>query len=123
MSDNLKTLKSRFYVAKHQRTSKGEAWPYADFEAWHAEFMRNVPEGADPLECRTKYSEDGGFEVTQTRSGKGRRKRPAKPDEVSVSQTQIAKAIEVSTYVANLLEEPIEVDMQDLDEAAEELLK
>ena len=127
MNQDLKTLKSRYYVAKSHRLSAGEPWIYDSFDDWHKAYLEKLPQGADPVKCRTKYLEDGTFEVLPTRGGKGRRGRASKAEPETVSQTKkpdsVRDAVEVSTYVAMVLEEAVEVSLSDLDEAVEELLK
>lgn len=122
MNQDLKTLKSRYYVAKSQRLSAGQPWIYDNFDDWLERYMAQVPEGTDPTKCRTKYLEDGNFEVLLTRGGRGRR-ASAKPAQPSKKPDVVRDAVEVSTYVAMVLEEAAEVSLSDLDEAAEELLK
>jgi hypothetical protein len=122
MTPELKTLKSRFYVAKSQRLSDGLPWPYDSFDDWLERYMAQVPEGTDPVKCRTKYLDDGSFEVSPVRGGKGRRVS-AKPAQPSKKRDVVRDAVEVGTYVAMVLEEAAEISLSDLDEAVEELLK
>jgi hypothetical protein len=120
MTQELKTLRGRYYVAKSQRTKDGLPWIYS-LDAWLEAYLAQVPEGADPEKCRVRYNEDGTFDVTPTRGGRGQRRVGKKAQPIK-RRDPIERAIETAVYVSAVLEEAA-VDLSELDEAVEELLK